>query len=207
MIELNELIDVLGTVAFAISGVLAALKKRFDIFGVVIVATVTSVGGGTLRDILIGKTPVTWMINISFVYVILITVFFAVLFRKWLKYVRTSLFLFDTIGIALYTVTGAQIGLRVGLDPVICVALGTMTACFGGIIRDILCTEVPIIFRKEIYASACIVGATVLVLLDRLEMYPEWTSIIAGSVVICIRLLAVHYKLSLPSLYKNNTGD
>ncbi len=201
MIELNELIDVLGTIAFAISGVLAALKKRYDIFGVIIVATVTSVGGGTLRDVLIGKTPVTWMLNISFVYIILVTVVFAVFFRKWLKYIRRSLFLFDTIGIALYTVTGVQIGLSIGLNPAICVALGTMTACFGGVLRDILCGELPIIFRKEIYASACILGGVVLVLMDYLQMYPEWSSIIAGATVICIRVLAVMYKLSLPSLY------
>ena len=203
MIELNELIDVLGTIAFAISGVLAALKKRYDIFGVIIVATVTSVGGGTLRDVLIGKTPVNWLLNINFVYIILGTVIFAVAFRNWLKYIRRSLFLFDTIGIALYTVTGVQIGLSIGLDPVICVALGTMTACFGGVIRDILCGELPIIFRKEIYASACIVGGTVLVLLEHLQMYPEWVSVIAGSIVISIRVLAVVYKLSLPSLYKS----
>lgn len=192
----------LGIISFAISGVLSALRKRYDIFGVIIVATVTSVGGGTLRDVLIGKTPVTWMLNISYVYIILCTVLFAVLFRNWLKYVRRSLFLFDTIGIALYTVVGVQMGLAARLDPVISIALGTITACFGGVIRDILCGELPIIFRKEIYASACIVGGTVLILLEYLHFYPEWNSVIAGSTVICIRLAAVHFKLSLPSLYR-----
>jgi uncharacterized membrane protein YeiH len=199
--DLTEIIDVLGTVAFAISGVLAALRKRLDIFGILIVAAVTSVGGGTLRDVLIGKTPVTWMLNISFVYLILVTVVLAVIFRKQLKYLRRSLFLFDTIGIALYTVTGVQIGLQVGLNPAICVALGTMTACFGGVIRDILCTEIPVIFRKEIYASACIAGGLVYVLLDYYRVYPEFIAIIAGSTVIIIRIAAVIFEIKMPDIY------
>lgn len=201
MTDLTEIIDVLGTVAFAISGVLAALRKRLDIFGILIVAAVTSVGGGTLRDVLIGKTPVTWMLNISFVYLILVTVVLAVIFRKQLKYLRRSLFLFDTIGIALYTVTGVQIGLQVGLNPAICVALGTMTACFGGVIRDILCTEIPVIFRKEIYASACIAGGLVYVLLDYYRVYPEFIAIIAGSTVIIIRIAAVIFEIKMPDIY------
>lgn len=207
MTDLSEIIDVLGTVAFAISGVLAALRKRLDIFGILIVAVVTSVGGGTLRDVLIGKTPVTWMLNISFVYLIFVTVILAVIFRKQLKYLRRSLFLFDTIGIALFTVTGVQIGLQAGLNPAICVAVGTMTACFGGVIRDILCTEIPIIFRKEIYASACIVGGLVYVLLDYYRVYPEFIAIIAGSTVFIIRLAAVVFEIKLPNIYGKGEGS
>lgn len=207
MTDLSEIIDVLGTVAFAISGVLAALRKRLDIFGILIVAVVTSVGGGTLRDVLIGKTPVTWMLNISFVYLIFVTVILAVIFRKQLKYLRRSLFLFDTIGIALFTVTGVQIGLQAGLNPAICVAVGTMTACFGGVIRDILCTEIPIIFRKEIYASACIVGGLVYVLLDYYRVYPEFIAIISGSTVFIIRLAAVVFEIKLPNIYGKGEGS
>ncbi len=203
MTDLTEIIDFLGTIAFAISGVLAALRKRLDIFGILIVAAVTSVGGGTLRDVLIGKTPVTWMLNISFVYLILATVILAIIFRKQLKYLRRSLFLFDTIGIALYTVTGVQIGLQADLNPAICVAVGTMTACFGGVIRDILCTEIPVIFRKEIYASACIAGGLVYVLLDYYRVYPEFIAIIAGSTVIIIRISAVIFEIRMPNIYGN----
>lgn len=205
MTNLTEIIDFLGTIAFAISGVLAGLRKRLDIFGILIVAVVTSVGGGTLRDVLIGKTPVTWMLNISFVYLILATVILAIIFRKQLKYLRHSLFLFDTIGIALYTVTGVQIGLQAGLNPAICVAVGTMTACFGGVIRDILCTEIPVIFRKEIYASACIAGGLVYVLLDYYRVYPEFIAIIAGSTVIIIRISAVIFKIRMPNIYGKET--
>lgn len=125
-----QIVDLLGTIAFSISGVLVALDKRMDAFGVLIIAFVTAIGGGTLRDIMIGIEPVSWMTNMTFVYVIIASAVFAVVFRKQISYLRTSLFLFDTIGIALYTVVGVETGLVAGLHPIICIALGTMTACF-----------------------------------------------------------------------------
>ena len=160
-----QFIDILGTVAFAISGALVAMNKRMDPFGVLIIAFVTAVGGGTLRDVMIGIEPVSWMKNMTFVYVIMASALFAVLFRKRINYLRKSLFLFDTIGIALYTVVGIETGLIAGLHPLICIAMGTMTACFGGVLRDILCNEIPVIFRKEIYATACIFGGLTYFLL------------------------------------------
>ncbi|MAN58507.1 MAG: hypothetical protein CMC08_01575 [Flavobacteriaceae bacterium] len=194
------LIDILGTIAFSISGVLTALKKRMDIFGIFIIAFVTAAGGGTLRDVLIDAN-ITWMRNLTFVYVIAASAVFAIIFRKKLGYVRKSLFLFDTIGIALYTVVGVEKGIAAGLPPLICIALGTMTACFGGVIRDILCNEIPIIFRKEIYATACIAGGVAYFALLKTTLSEDIIVIIAGSIVITIRLLAVTFKLSLPSIY------
>lgn len=198
--KLILLIDILGTIAFAISGVLTALNKRLDPFGILIIAFVTAVGGGTLRDVLI-DVPVAWMRNLTFVYVIVASTIFAVIFRKRLNYVRRSLFLFDTIGIALYTIVGVEKGIAAGFSPVICVALGTMTACFGGVLRDILCNEIPIIFRKEIYATACILGATAYFLLQATPISESFIVIISGSIVITVRLLAVYFNLSLPSIY------
>lgn len=191
----------LGTVAFSISGVLTAMKKRMDLFGIFIIAFVTAVGGGTLRDLLI-EAPVFWMKNLNYIYVIAIAAVIAVIFRKKLNFVRRSLFLFDTVGIALYTVIGVEKGIAAGFPPLICIALGTMSACFGGVIRDILCNEIPIIFRKEIYATACILGGLVYFLLMEVNVPPDWVLIISGTVVISIRLLAVKLKLSLPSPYK-----
>jgi uncharacterized membrane protein YeiH len=198
-----QVIDILGTIAFAISGVLVAMNKRMDPFGVLIIAFVTAVGGGTLRDTLIGQTPVSWMINMTYVYVILGATLFAILFKNYINYLRTSLFLFDTIGIGLYTVVGIEKGLTIGLHPIICIALGTMTACFGGVIRDILCNEIPVIFRKEIYATACILGGLTYFLLSEFLSDSNFVFVIAGVVVIVIRLLAVKLKISLPSLYKD----
>ncbi|PNQ72198.1 hypothetical protein C1T31_12800 [Hanstruepera neustonica] len=197
-------IDILGTIAFAISGVLVALSKKMDPFGILIIAFVTAVGGGTLRDILIGDTPVSWMKNLTFTYVIIGSSVFAILFKSKIDYLRTSLFLFDTIGIGLYTVVGVEKGISAGLHPIICIALGTMSACFGGVIRDILCNEIPVIFRKEIYATACILGGLSYFLIKKLPIDNNVVFIISGLVVIATRLIAVRFKISLPSLYKED---
>lgn len=196
-------IDILGTIAFAISGVLIAINKKMDLFGILIIAFVTAVGGGTLRDVLIGQTPVSWMQDITYTYVILLASVFAIIFRSKINYLRTSLFLFDTIGIGLYTLVGIEKGIHLGLHPIICIALGTMTASFGGVIRDILCNEIPVIFRKEIYATACILGGVTYFLLRKLPIDNNLVFIISGVVVIAIRLLVVKFKIGLPSIYKD----
>lgn len=195
-------IDILGTIAFAISGVLVAMEKRLDLFGVLIIAFVTATGGGTLRDLLIGNTPVGWMHDLTYVITIFISVVFAIIFVNKLKYLRKSLFLFDTIGIGLYTMVGVEKGLEAQLLPIMCVFLGTMTACFGGVIRDILCNEIPVIFRKEIYATACILGALSYFLIVQLPVKEEFAYIAGILIVIILRLLAVKFKISLPSIYK-----
>lgn len=198
-----EIIDLLGTISFAISGALAAFSKKLDAFGVVIIAFVTAAGGGTLRDILIGVKPVGWMLNMDLVYTILICVLVTFIFRKWLLKLRRTLFLFDTIGIGLYTVVGIEMGLTVGLHPVICITLGCITACFGGVIRDILVNEIPVIFRKNIYATACLAGGSVYFLLIKFNFLENWAFIISGATVILIRFLAVVLEWNLPSLYKD----
>ena len=195
-------IDILGTIAFAISGVLVAMEKKLDLFGVFIIAFVTAVGGGTLRDILIGATPVVWLRDPVYLFTILGTVILAILFVNHLKYLRTSLFLFDTIGIGLYTMVGIEKGLAVDLMPIMCVALGTITASFGGVIRDILCNEIPVIFRKEIYATACIIGGSSYFLLRLLPIDTTYNYVIAIVLIIAIRLLAVTFHLALPNIYR-----
>lgn len=194
------LLDFLGTMAFAISGVLTALNKKMDPFGVFVIAFVTAVGGGTLRDVLIGRTPVVWMRDLNYVYIIITGFFLALLFKRKLDKLRTSLFLFDTIGLGVFTLIGIERGIEIGLHPVICVALGTMTACFGGVIRDILCNEIPVIFRKEIYATICIIGGAIFFLLRELNLAEDIISLATSGVIITIRLLAVKYRWSLPAL-------
>jgi len=197
------LMDLLGTVAFAISGVLVAMDKRLDLFGVFIIAFVTSVGGGTLRDLLIGNTPVAWMLQSTYIFTILGAVILAIIFREKLRYLRKSLFLFDTIGIGLYTMVGIEKGLNANLLPVMCIVLGTITASFGGVIRDILCNEIPVIFRKEIYATACVLGGLSYFLLRKLPLGDEYVYLASILIVIGIRLVAVKYKIALPSIYKS----
>ena len=198
------IVDILGTIAFSISGVLVAMDKKLDVFGVLIIAFVTAVGGGTLRDLLIGIRPVGWLNTPMHLLIIVITVLLAILFVKQLKYVRKSLFLFDTIGIGLYTMVGIEKGLAADLSPVMCIALGTITACFGGVIRDILCNEIPVIFRKEIYATVCILGGLVYFLLIQFPIDNTIPYSLAILTIIIMRVLAVRFKISLPNIYRDN---
>lgn len=197
-------LDILGTIAFAISGALVAINKRMDPFGVFIIAFVTAVGGGTLRDVLIGKQPVIWMNDITYIFLIGIAVIIAIIFRKKLRYLQKSLFLFDTIGLGIFTITGTEIGINANFHPIISIALGTMTACFGGVIRDILCNNVPILFRKEIYATACIFGSTAFIILYNFNIDQNIVYVLTSLIVISIRLVAVKYHLSLPTFYSKN---
>lgn len=194
------LLDIIGTMAFALSGALTAMNKRLDPFGILIIAFVTAVGGGTLRDVLIGKTPVGWMLNLNYVYVIFIGYILAIIFRKRFDKLRKSLFLFDTIGLGVFTLIGLQKGISIGLHPIICTALGTMTACFGGVIRDILCNEIPVIFRKEIYATICILGGIVFFMLKKGNFPDELIHLVTTLVIIIVRLLVVKFNWSLPTL-------
>lgn len=196
-------LDILGTMAFAISGTLTAINKRFDPFGVFIISFVTAVGGGTLRDVLIGRTPVSWMQDLNYVYAIIGATIFTILIRKRIDYLSTSLFLFDTIGLGIFTIIGTEIGIQQNLHPIISVALGVISATFGGVIRDILCNEIPIIFHKEIYASACIVGAITFLVLSNYNITININYVITSLIVITIRLIAVKFKLSLPTFIEN----
>ncbi|MDR9400075.1 MAG: trimeric intracellular cation channel family protein [Psychroflexus sp.] len=195
------ILDIIGVVAFSISGVLTSMRKQMDAFGILIVAFVTAIGGGTLRDVLLDE-PVIWLTNLTYTYTIIVTVILAIIFQNKLAYLRKSLFLFDTIGLGLYTVVGIEKALAADIPWIICIAFGTMSACFGGVIRDILSNEVPIIFREEIYATACIAGGIVYFLLSQFHISINIIFIISISVVILIRILAVTYKISLPSVYK-----
>ena len=198
-----DFLDLLGTAAFAISGALFAIKKRMDTFGVLIIAFVTAVGGGTLRDILIGADSITWMRDLNYSYVILSAVILAIIFRKKIGYLSKSLFLFDTIGLGIFTIIGTEIGLQNDFHPIICVALGTITATFGGVIRDTLSNEIPLIFQKEIYATACIIGAVTYLILNRFEIHQDLIHILTTLMVITVRLIAVKFKLKLPTFYSS----
>jgi uncharacterized membrane protein YeiH len=198
-----HLLDIIGTVAFALSGALTAMSKKLDLFGVFIIAFVTAVGGGTLRDVMIGTTPVGWMLDLDYVYVICIAFALALVFRKKFERLRTSLFLFDTIGLGVFTLIGLEKGINVGLHPIVCIALGTMTACFGGVIRDILCAEIPVIFRKEIYATICILGGIVFFILRKFNLDNDILYLISSLVIIVVRLMAVKFKWYLPTLENN----
>jgi uncharacterized membrane protein YeiH len=195
-----DALDLIGTLAFAISGALTALHKRMDPFGVLIIAFVTAVGGGTLRDVLIGRTPVGWMQDLNYLYIITLGFALVVVFRGKLLRFKLSMLLSDTVGLGVFTLIGIQKGLDFGVHPYICVALGTMTACFGGVIRDVLCVEIPVIFRKEIYATICILGGAVFFVLKEWQLPDTLVYLITSLVIIVVRLLVVKFNWSLPTL-------
>ncbi len=199
--DVLQILDILGTIAFAVSGVLAAMHEKLDLFGVLIIAFVTAIGGGTLRDVLIGNFPVTWMQNITYTAIILITAFVVMPFNHIVGNFRKTLLLFDSIGLGVFTIVGIQKGMAFGLHPGICIVLGTVTACFGGVIRDILLNNIPIIFRKEIYASACIIGGSCYLLLNYLNIIGGVIETVCILIVVAIRLLAVRYNWQLPNIY------
>ena len=195
------IIDILGTFSFAVAGALSAMEKRLDPFGVLVLAFVTAIGGGTLRDILIGNLPVSWLSNETATIVIFGSAIMAMLFSRYLRHFTTTLFLFDAIGLGLFTIIGLEMGLSKEFSPGICIALGTITACFGGVIRDVLLNNVPLLFRKEIYAMACITGGLLYFLLEYLNVTSNFSKIICIIAIFTIRVLAFRFKLSLPAFY------
>ena len=198
-----DILDLTGTAAFAISGALFAIKKRMDSFGVLIIAFVTAVGGGTLRDMLIDVESITWMRDLNYIYVIFASVICAIIFRKKIGYLSKSLFLFDAIGLGIFTIIGTEIGLQYDFHPMICVVLGMITATFGGVIRDTLSNEIPLIFQKEIYATACIIGASTYLVLNEFHIDRDLIHILTTIMVITVRLIAVKFKLKLPTFYSS----
>jgi len=196
--DLIYIIDLLGTLVFAISGVTAAVQKKFDLVGATILGMVTAIGGGTLRDILIGETPVGWMQDLNYLYVIFLALPLSYFFQQQILQLRKGVFIFDTIGIGLFTILGVQKTLAIGLSPIIAILMGVVSAVFGGVIRDVLSNEVPLIFRKEIYASACLVGGIIFLGMNQIMPGAWYNSLVAIGVVIVIRYFAVRKNWGLP---------
>jgi uncharacterized membrane protein YeiH len=200
------IIDIFGTASFAIAGAFSAMERRLDPFGVLIIAFVTAIGGGTLRDILVGNLPVGWLTNGTAIIVIFSSAIATMLFGSWIRQLQTPLFLFDALGIGLFTIIGLEIAVQKGFSASVCIALGTMSACFGGVLRDVLLNKVPLIFRREIYALACIAGGTAYYFMRKTTLDEDVSKIICILLIFIIRWIAVRYQLMLPRIYlKENT--
>jgi len=199
-LELLYSLDLIGTFVFAISGLRVAAKKEMDLFGASVIGFVTAVGGGTTRDVLLGSYPVAWIQDLNYPLAIILAVPFTLVFRKYIVSLRRTFFLFDTIGIALFTISGMQKALDLGIHPGLAIVMGMVSAVVGGVIRDTLCNEIPLIFRKEIYATACLAGALVFFFLSQLEIAANTNYIITTLVIIAIRVIAIRFKLSMPKM-------
>lgn len=202
-----QAIDLLGTFSFAVSGAFMAMEKKLDPFGVFILAFVTAIGGGTLRDILTGQLPVGWLRNESVTLTITAGALLALFFEARLKKFTTTLFLFDALGLGLFTIIGIEKAIDLHFSVGICIALGTVTASFGGVLRDVLLNHVPLIFRKEIYAMASVAGGIVYFILRYLNADADISQVICILLIFSVRLLAVKYQLGLPNFYSKRTTD
>ncbi|MEH6671884.1 trimeric intracellular cation channel family protein [Halopseudomonas sp.] len=194
--------DLFGVAVFAISGALVAGRKSMDLFGVLVIAIVTSLGGGTLRDTILDNHPVVWIRDDLY---ILVAVLAALGTIVWVRLTRpiheTGLLVADAFGLAIFTVIGTQVALAQSVPVSAAVIMGVMTGVAGGVIRDIICNEIPLIFHREIYATACIVGSLVYIVLSRLETPADLDVAIAVSTVLAIRLAAIRWHLELPRFH------
>lgn len=196
-------LNVFGTAVFAIGGALAATKKGMDLFGVVVAAVLTGIGGGTLRDLCLGVHPVNWVndstgLQVAIVFGLL--TFTYVRFRQHKLIPNKLLNVADAVGLAVFTVLGCKAALENGAGPLITVIMGMLTGSGGGIIRDAFSAEIPLFFRKEIYATACLVGGGAYLILLALTAAEDWAMLGGAAVTLAIRLAAIYWELSLPSL-------
>ncbi|PKH03484.1 hypothetical protein CXF72_05975 [Psychromonas sp. MB-3u-54] len=191
--------DMIGVISCAISGVLVATRLRMDPVGIIVLAAVTGIGGGTLRDMMMGATPVFWIVDNNYTYVITIT---AILTVFWLKHIHRAppylLLILDAFGLAIFTIVGAQKALALGFSGPVAIAMGCITGVVGGMIRDMLSGQIPFVLQKEIYATASVLGGVLFVSCSYLGFTPILAMSIAISGTLSLRLSAIYWHLSLP---------
>jgi uncharacterized membrane protein YeiH len=194
-----DIIEFIGTFAFAISGIRLASAKQFDLFGAYVVGLVTAIGGGTIRDLLLDVTPF-WMTDTIYLIITALALLWVMVFSKYLVKMNNTIFLFDAIGLALFAVVGIQKTLDAGYPLWVATIMGTMTGAAGGVLRDVFINEVPLIFRKDIYAMACVMGGLAYWVCGLLGCDSIVTQIACGICVFLTRVLAVRFHISLPTL-------
>lgn len=191
--------QLLGAAVFATSGALAASRKRMDVLGVVVIAIVTAIGGGTMRDLLLDRHPVFWIEDPTHLVVSVLAAALTLAYARFRRPPNNSLAIADALGLALFTITGTQIAGREAIHPIVIVVMGTMTGVAGGVIRDVLSAEVPFIFRKgELYATAAIAGATLYLLLEAAGIARQVAALVGMAAIVGLRLAAILWGLQLP---------
>ncbi len=207
-ISIAQFLDFFGVVVFAVAGALTAINKRFDIFGVIVVALVTALGGGTLRDVSLDAHPVIWIDNTSYLATGISAAVVTFLIARWIDIPQGALAVCDAIGLSFFAVAGMQKAVVLGHPGEIALLMGMMTGVAGGILRDVLCNDVPLIFHREIYATAVIAGGAVFLLLRALGWPLQWYALAAMSVILILRLCAIFLGLSLPKwMFSRSKGE
>ena len=199
VITLQRVIEFIGTFAFALSGIRLAASKHYDWLGGFVCGIAVAIGGGTIRDVMLGERPF-WMLSPIYMICTLFAQCVVIVCHHYLRRLDTTWFLFDTLGLALFNIAGIQKTLECGFPFWVAIIMGCITGAAGGVIRDVLLNEEPVIFRKEIYAMACVVGGLTYWLLSWLQVSLYITVIATFAIVCAIRFLAVKYHISLPKL-------
>ena len=195
---LLHFLDIAGVSVFAISGALAAGRKSLDLVGVIVIATVTATGGGTLRDLLMNRQPF-WVSDPSYLTIIIASAVVTIVYVRFRRPPNKSLQIADALGLGFFTISGARIAEQSQLAPLIIVVMATVTGIFGGVLRDVLCAEIPMVFRKDtLYATAAIAGASIYVVIPRAFAAPEWAAALGMLVVVGVRLAAMYWRITLP---------
>jgi len=195
---IQYLAELAGTYFFAISGVLATDDKDRNWFGAAFTGFVTAIGGGSLRDILLNSHPLVWIADINFLYAILLGVITSLVFFNWVLKLRRTMLLFDMAGIALFTIVGVEKSLSLGARPEIAAIMGVFTAVMGGVIRDTLTNKTPVIFSKEVYATACLAGAILYLVLDDYGVSRVVNFLFSSSLIVVMRMIVIKFKIQLP---------
>lgn len=201
----TTLLDFAGTFVFAISGIRLASRKHIDWFGAYLIGLVTAIGGGTVRDLLLGVTPF-WMLDGRYFLTTGIALLATLVFKDKIFKWQNTLFLFDAIGLGLFTIVGITKSVEAGLPFWVCIVMGTITGSMGGVVRDVLLNEVPLLLRRDIYALACIAGGIVYFMCTLLHLSANLTELLSAVVVIFVRLMAVKFHIHLPVLGSIKTG-
>ncbi len=202
MLNPQYLAELAGTFFFAISGVLATDDKDRNWFGVAFTGFVTALGGGSVRDVLLGSHPLVWIADINFLYAAIGGIVAAFLFFTKLGQLRRTMLIFDMVGIGFFTILGTEKALAFGVSPEIAAIMGVFTAVMGGVIRDTLTNKTPIIFDREIYATACLAGAVLYLVLHRYEVPRNINLVVSSGLIMIIRIVAIKFHLELPKLGK-----
>ena len=196
-----QIVDLIAVGVFAISGCLAAGRRQLDVIGVFVVAVVSAVGGGTMRDLMLNRHPIAWIEDPAYLYIILGAVVVSFLFLRGRRPPQQLLMLVDGVGLSLYSIAGAYAAEQHGKGGIVAVMMGTMTATAGGVIRDTLCNEVPLLLKgKYLYGSAAMSGAGCYVLLHNLDVPQWWSALLGMGVVATLRFGSLMYEWTLPVL-------
>ena len=201
-------LDLAGVSVFAISGALAAGRKHLDLIGVMVLALVTAVGGGTIRDVLLSRHPIFWLADQTYIIVIIASALATVAYARWRRPPGSALLVANAFGLALFSVVGAQIAEHAGLPAASCVVLGTVTGAAGGMVRDVLSTEIPLVLRRgNLYATAAILGTIVYVALVRVDVTRDVAAIAGMVVVAALRLAALRWGITVPAFELSTTQE